>query len=90
VSDPQTTPEGLPFSESDDKTSDAPQGPIAYAYHADKNPDGAAIMGVPLRSLTIAEFAGLASWQQRSVAACVFYVPTAAFKKALAAEKESA
>ena len=55
-------------------------------YDADKNPDGAALPGVPLRDLTDAEFDALPTYLQRSVDTAPFYrktKPEAASRRAV-------
>lgn len=49
---------------------------IAYSYRADRNPDEAGFPGVPLRSLTAAEFREQPEYIQRSIAAASWYVAT--------------
>lgn len=60
--------------------SDDPESgdPIVYAYHKERNPDGAFFFGVPLRSLTRAEYERLPAHLQASVAASSFYRRTKA------------
>jgi hypothetical protein len=40
---------------------------IARRYHADKNPDGNGLPGVPLRDLTVDDWAALPAWLQQSI-----------------------
>ena len=46
---------------------------IAFVYVAKKNPDGRALAGVPLRDITIEEFAAFPVHVQRSIAAQAMY-----------------
>lgn len=47
--------------------------PLVRVYLPGKNPDEAALPGVPLRSLTKSEFAALPDWLQQSVDASGFW-----------------
>lgn len=49
---------------------------IARYYDAEKNPQGAMLMGVPLRDLTEQEYADLPKWLQASVDDSPFYRKT--------------
>lgn len=46
---------------------------IAYRYQPRRNPDGAALPGVPLRDLTAADVAALPAWLRDALATCPFY-----------------
>lgn len=46
---------------------------IARYYQEDKNEDGGALPGVPLRDITDEEFDALPAWLQASVDAAPFY-----------------
>lgn len=54
---------------------------IARIYMPQSNKEGASLEGVPLRSLTKAEFDALEEYMQRSVDACGFYRKPATKKK---------
>jgi hypothetical protein len=60
---------------------------IARVYHADRNPSGASLPGVPLSDLTEADFSELPEWLQISVDATGFYDKPEA-PKAKAARKD--
>lgn len=49
---------------------------IARYYQDEKNPDSAALPGVPLRDLTEDEFSALPAWLQASVDAAPFFRKT--------------
>jgi hypothetical protein len=50
--------------------------PTARYYDPDKNPDGGALPGVPLRDLTTDEFEHYPQWLQRSIDAAPMYRKT--------------
>jgi hypothetical protein len=61
---------------------------IARHYDASKNPDKAALPGVPLTDISQDEFDALPKWLQDSVDASPFYRKTAPPKAAPKAEKD--
>ena len=51
----------------------ADENPVVATYHPTKNPEGGAILGVPLRSLRRDEWEQLKEWQRLSVQVAAFY-----------------
>lgn len=61
---------------------------IARYYDASKNPEGAALPGVPLRDLTQDDYDSYPAWLQASIDAWAAYRKTAPSKPTAKAEKE--